>query len=57
MRDLDHPTAMDLYQEVLCRQPDHPDVHYCIARITSKSKDHAKAIETIKEGIRQNKKM
>lgn len=37
-------------------QPSHPEVHYCMARINSKQKDHAQAIENIKVGIKQDKK-
>jgi len=49
-------SALDLYNEVAKRQPDHPEVFYLIARINSKSKDHMKAIEAIKQGIAKNRR-
>lgn len=52
----DVETATDLYKEVARVQPSHPEVHYCMARINSKQKDHAQAIENIKVGIKQDKK-
>lgn len=52
----DLSTALELYKEVEVRMPDHPEVHYCMARIYSRQNDHERAVDALYSGIARNKK-
>lgn len=52
----DLSTALELYKEVETRMSDHPEVHYCIARIYSRQNEHDRAVDALNAGIARNKK-
>jgi tetratricopeptide (TPR) repeat protein len=52
----DLATALELYKEVENRIADHPEVHYCMARIYSRQNDHFRAVDALYAGIARNKK-
>jgi tetratricopeptide (TPR) repeat protein len=41
-------------QDVAKRQPDNPDVYYLLGMAYSKKGDHAKAVEAINQGMKNN---
>ncbi len=47
--------ASGMYEEVIRRQPDAVEAYYYLAKILSKNKDHPKAIQVLKNGIRNTK--
>jgi tetratricopeptide (TPR) repeat protein len=52
----DLSTAVELYKEVETRMPEHPEVHYCMARVYSRQNDHVRAVDALYAGIARNKK-
>ncbi|HEX2959204.1 MAG TPA: tetratricopeptide repeat protein [Chitinispirillaceae bacterium] len=52
----DLSTAIELYKEVETRMSDHPEVHYCMARVYSRQNDHNRAVDALYAGIARNKK-
>lgn len=52
----DYATALELYKEVETRMADHPEVHYCMARVYSRQNDHNRAVDALYAGIARNKK-
>ncbi len=52
----DFSTALELYKEVEARMSDHPEVHYCMARVYSRQNDHNRAVDALYAGIARNKK-